>query len=272
MCCCQIWQANRNKLHFLLTQNEIIKTVTPRILINEIHPNQETGSEWVELLLVDEITVDLSLSDYTIFDNAKQIYKFTTEQFVNQLLVVELSGLNNDSDSVILKNNNAEIIDSFTYTKTQKGLSWSRVDLLGNFILTEASRNQANPTPTPSPSLSSNPTPTPIPTNKTPSPQPSPTVSNNTPAPTKEQIEVNPNPNQTIKAQTVTGSNHEYSYDLSKIKLVATDGSTIKRNNRLVVLSETEGQREIVNAIIGSSLIILSAVFLIYVKFKNKNR
>lgn len=238
-----------------------------KIIINEIHPNQESGSEWVELLATNEISEDFSLSGYAIFDSGKQIYKFTTEKFINQLLVVELSGLNNDTDDVILKNNNGEIVDSFTYTQTQKGWSWSRIDLDGNFLLTQPSKNQINPQPTPSlsPSLSQSPSPT-----LTTTPNPTQTATSPTPSPSpKESSEQKPI--QTDNDQKIENLSKNYIYDLSKIKLEATNSSPSAKNNRLVILSETKGQREIVSAIIGSSLIILSAVFIIYVKFKNRN-
>lgn len=226
--------------------------MSSQIIINEVHPNQESDNEWVEFLATETLPDDFSLNEYTIFDNSKQIYKFTTEKFINQLLVVELSGLNNDSDSVVLKNNKSEIIDSFTYSKTEKGLSWFRTEN-GNFLLGEPSKNQNNPIPSQIPS------PTPSPNyNPSTSPSPSPSQSlshallSSSPTPSINQTKINNRP--------------QYVYDLKKVKLEATESSLEKRNNRLVILSETEGQREFVNAIIGSSLIILSAVFIIYVK------
>lgn len=239
-----------------------------KIIINEIHPNQESGSEWIELLIENETAVGFSLNNYTIFDNSKQIYKFTTEEFVDQLLVVELSGLNNDTDSVVLKNNNEEIIDSFTYIQTQKGMSWSRTDPEGNFLLTQPSKNQINPqpTPSPSPSLSQNPSPT-----LSTTPNPNQTVVSQTPSPSLKESSTEHKTTPINNIQKTENLSKNYIYDLKKIKLEATDSSPSTRSNRLVILSETEGQRDILNAIIGSSLIILSAIFIIYVKFKNRN-
>lgn len=241
------------------------------IIINEIHPNQEDGSEWIEFSFIGDSADGLDLNNYTIFDNSKQIYKFSTEQFTDKLLVIELSGLNNDNDSVILKDNNGEIIDSFTYTKTQKGLSWSRNEA-GDFILGEASKNQINPSPTQAPSPTS---PVPSPSSSL-SPKPSQAFSTITPTLNPSQSQINTN--KTTDNQLIENNKQEtldlrepYVYDLSKIKLEATESSLAKRNNRLVILSQTEGQRHFLNAIIGSSLIILSAIFLIYVKSKNKN-
>lgn len=232
--------------------------MSSQIIINEVHPNQESDNEWIEFLATETLPDDFSLNEYTIFDNSKQIYKFTTEKFINQLLVVELSGLNNDSDSVILKNSNGEVIDYFTYSKTEKGLSWFRTEN-GNFLLGEPSKNQNNPIPSQGPSLSPSPSHTPSPNyNPSTSPSPSPSQSlspallSNSPTPSISQAKINIRP--------------QYVYDLKKVKLEATESSLAKRNNRLVILSETEGQREFVNAIIGSSLIILSAIFIIYVK------
>lgn len=231
-----------------------------QILINEVHPNPESGSEWIELWLTDETEV-ISLENFSIFDNARQIHKFTNEQFVNQLLVIELSGLNNDSDNVILKNTENETLDSFTYDKTEKGLSWSRCEPNNSFVLTSPSRNLINPTITNSPTPIATPTTTlsPTPTlTQTIINSLTPTVTPNT-KPSKKPL-LNSNTKELLKK-----------YDLSKIKLNYVDKKTQERQLRLVFIGEQLGQAEIMNAIIGSFLIILSASFLLYVKIKNKH-
>ena len=233
-----------------------------KILINEVHPNPESGSEWIELWLTDQ-TENFSLTNFTIFDNIRQIYKFSNEQFVNQLLVVEVSGLNNDTDSVILKNAQNEILDSFTYEKSEKGLSWAKDEISNTFILTHPSRNLINPivanslTPTVAPSTTLVPTLTPNPMQITTSNTgPSNVASENS----LETSSNNQNTNQIVKK-----------YDLSKIKLSSSDLEMQKRQLRLVFIGEQLGQVEVINVIIGSFLIILSASFLLYVKIKNKH-
>ncbi|MBU1033562.1 hypothetical protein KKI22_01255 [Patescibacteria group bacterium] len=225
----------------------------PQILVNEVYPNPETGSEWVELIVTEKIAEDFSIEDYTIFDSYHQIYRFSDdEQFLNQLLVVEVSGLNNDQDSVIIKNATGNIIDSFSYTETEKGLSWAREIDSSIFSLSEASCNLVNPLITPAPTEEPNPTISPTAT-------PTPTLST---IPTANPTNPAPSPKKTKK--------YHY-YDLSKIKLESQDKIFENRTGRLVFFGKKQGQAEVLGAIIGSSLIILSALFLIYAKVKSKH-
>lgn len=241
------------------------------IYISEIHPNPETGSEWIELSTSEPMDNNLNLANYSIFDSYHQIHKFTNEQFSNRLLVVELSGLNNDQDSVILKNENGEIIDSFKYTTTQKGLSFARDEMSDTFTIEVASKNQVNPSESPTPSLEPSPTITPT---------SSPTTVKASPTPSEKPISLEPSisitntsaivdTNQTKTTnQNIKTKYHDY--DLNQIKLKTEDKSFTERLTRLVFLGKNQGQAEIINAIIGSSLIILSSLFLIYAKFKKK--
>lgn len=233
------------------------------ILINEVHPNPESGSEWIELLCTNEETSqNFNLTNFTIFDNIHQIYKFNNESFTNQLLVVEVSGLNNDTDSIILKDTQGNVLDSFTYNKTEKGLSWSRDDINNTFILVAPSKNLKNPI------LTTTPTPTNTPTNiPTTSLAPMPTATTEPTATaikssTQEELE---------KYSTIDNKQIFQKYDLSQIKLNSHDREMQNRELRLVFLGEQLGQVELVNAIIGSFLVILSASFLLYVKIKNKH-
>ena len=238
----------------------------PQIIINEMHPNPESGNEWIELWIDgDATTIDnFSLNNYTIFDSLRQIYKFTNEKFVNQLLVVEVSGLNNDQDSVVLKNEAGNTLDSFSYTTTQKGLSFARNLETGNFELENPSKNQINPVKTPAPTtsitpaieeLSSSPTPEFIREITTPSITNTPTITQGL-KPTLSPI--------------IKSAQKYHEYDLSKVQLITRENIFKERLTRLVFLGKNEGQAEIINAIIGSLLIILSSAFLIYVRTKNK--
>ncbi len=237
------------------------------ILINEAHPNPESGNEWIELYITQEPAEEFSLNNFTLFDSARQIYKFTNQQFINQILVVEVSGLNNDSDSVILKNSNSEILDALTYDKTEKGLSWSRNLTDNTFALTAPSRNLINPTPTPTttptltPTATSTPTITPT-TTAVPIPTSTPKITSVS----------NSNNLTSVQTTTMTASNKSvvrHLIDLDKIKLSSHDKSYLNRNLRLVFLNESLERNLIINAIIGSSLIILASLILIYGKIKN---
>ena len=230
--------------------------MSSQILINEVFPNPETGNEWIEFIISDEANQSPDLKDCTIFDSYHQIYKFNDEQFTEQLLVVEVSGLNNDQDSVILKDSKGNVLDSFSYTQTQKGFSWSK-NTDKNFVATEPSRNQINPDnavveeiPEPSTTMQ----PVSIPPTTTPSPSLSPTPTNA--AANKLTINILPS---------------YHAYDLSKIKLTSEHKNFKERQTQLVFLGKNEEQSKILNAIIGSSLIILSSLFLIYVKVKNRH-
>ena len=242
-----------------------------KISINEIFPNPETQNEWVELKIDEETNQNSSLVNYTLFDSYHQICKFNNEQFTNQLLVVEVSGLNNDQDSVVLKDDIGNILDSFSYTQTQKGLSWSKDDN-GNFIISEPSRNQINPSKTPTPTnIETSPSiePTQI------SPSPSTSISSSSSpslSPTKSvAAKSTANAKKEDIKQTISISSNYHSYDLNKIKLTSEQKIFKERLTRLVFLGKDEEQARVLNAIIGSSLIILSALFLIYVKVKNRH-
>lgn len=262
------------------------------IVINEIYPNPESGSEWIELKINEPSEQEISLRDYTIFDSYHQIYKFDVEQFSDQLLVVEVSGLNNDQDSVILKDENANILDSFTYTQTQKGLSFARQEENGAFVLSEASRNQPNPQLTPTPtnllvtptssmvSLTQTPTPTATPSPPLPSISPSP-IPSPIPSPTPSPVVIlSIEPSSITKTEENLPTNiaflpdnsiNYHFYDLNKINLKTNAKDLTEQPTRLVLLGKNFKQTAILNAIIGSLLMILSSLFLIYVKVKSKH-
>jgi len=154
-------------------------------------------------------------------------------------------------------------LDSFTYDKTEKGLSWSRCEPNNTFILTSPSRNLINPTITNSPTPIATPT-----VNLTPTLTPTLTqIITNSPTPA---ITPNTKPSEKPLLNAGTKELHQ-KYDLSKIKLNDIDEKTQERTLRLVFIGEQLGQTEIMNVIIGSFLIILSASFLLYVKIKNKH-
>jgi hypothetical protein len=223
-----------------------------------VHPNPNSGTEWLEFYLTPETVTNFNLAGFTVFDNTRQIYKFNEEAFSNQLLIINVSGLNNDADSVILKDETGNILDTFTYEKSEKGLSWSRIPNENIFILSTPSYNLPNPAPSPTPTSTIAPTVT-----------PSSTV---TPS-----LTVSPTPGNTITPQPTFLSQLNLQQEkillqkLSKpesIKLISHNSDYQTRNLRLVFLSNSPKQSLIVNAIIGSLLIILSSAVLLYGKIK----
>lgn len=235
------------------------------IFINEVHPNQEDSSEWVELILLGEET-KVNLLNYTIFDNAKQIYKFSNEQFDNQLLVVELSGLNNDQDSVILKDNLGNVLDYFNYTSTTKGLSWTKIPGSSQFALMPPSRGLENPTPTPTPT----PSPTQAPTTAaTAAPSSAPTTSQSgTIKQTNNLEQDNAVPAEPILP--IKKIQYPY-YQLDKVQLQTAPIKKEERLSRLVIIGQKTATLELKNAIIGSLLLVFGACCLLYAKFKKNH-
>ncbi len=233
------------------------------MLINEIHPNPESGSEWIEFYANEQISENFNLNNYTIFDSYHQIYKFSNEKFSNQILVVEVSGLNNDQDSVILKDPNGNIIDSFSYTQTQKGFSFARSIATNIFAIETPSRNQTNPEKeiSISPSITA--------TNSSPT-DPSPSSSSITQAKIANQTKETDDAQINLKKETKIKSSN-FNYDLNKIQLLAQEKEFTDRRIRLVFLGQNQGQVNIINAIIGSSLVVFCSFFLLYVKIKNRH-
>jgi len=138
--------------------------VNAQVIINEIYPNPNTGEdEWVELYnpdtqaidLLDWKLWDLESSPGIAYDFAQSIMLESHGFFVLSLHNI----LNNTGDTLLLKNPQDELIDTFGYTSSAKGFSWARNP--GNFAtLFQASptKGETNlaPTPTPTPTPTSN--------------------------------------------------------------------------------------------------------------------
>lgn len=145
--------------------------VSASIKLTEVHPNPLSGSEWVEIL--NDSTEPQSLQGWSIEDQLSSpsvAFSFTTQVLLPQsYLVIELptSKLNNTADGVTLKNATGQVIDTFSYTSTTAGLSWSRPSSSNDWIQTQPTPGFTHPQTTPSP--------TPTPTS-TPSPSPSATT------------------------------------------------------------------------------------------------
>lgn len=238
-------------------------SVSTQITINEVHPNPISDAEWVELQLIgDPLTTNLN--QYTLHDSTRQIYQFTTESFnPTNLLVVSVSGLNNDQDRVILKDTLGTIIDEFSYTTSTKGLSWARM-VDHTFVLTQPSKGETNPHITPSPTPTTTPAQNPIspsPTTITPSPKAN-TTTHPTPEPSRQTT------NSTIITIPTLPLNTPYAfYALTDIQL-ATTSSTTTSLNRLVLIEASDNQLILRNAIITSLLVIVLSSYLLYVKYK----
>ncbi|MFZ1619864.1 MAG: lamin tail domain-containing protein [Microgenomates group bacterium] len=163
-----------------------IPTSIPEIVINnvylsEVYPNPNDGeNEWGEIY--NDNSFPVTLSNWSIDDventgaNPKS-FSVTIPAYSFQVVDFTSSVFNNDGDEVRLINNRDLLVDSFTYTSSQKGLSIGRISFLSSgYCLQIASKNISNnecmviesPTPTVTPT----PTTTPL---QTPTPLPSPT-------------------------------------------------------------------------------------------------
>ncbi len=239
------------------------------LIINEVFPNPSAGSEWVEILQLGESPINSTdYSNFTISDEGRVIYQFSgDENWLGKLLLIELSGLNNGGDSVVLKNAEGLIIDEMTYSSSQKDMSWLRTDTENpSFILGKPSPLALNITPSPStkPTL----TPTSVPS-ITPISNPSPIISTDQNQENEqklklEQISKPPDKQQeTLNNQDIS-EKYFANYQNFKNLNIKCQNSQHFSNSRLVFLGQRILKTATVNAIIGSSLFIVAAILLSY--------
>jgi hypothetical protein len=160
------------------------------IVLNEIYPAPTTGeSEWIELY--NNENKYINLSQYRLFDLAGNEIKISTDSAPPLGFVLANSStiLNNDGDTIRLKNNVGEILEVATYSGSfTPAKSFVKCPDGGNnwFVLSVSTKNTSNeiackvltPTPTsptetplPSPQITQSPTgeptQTPVPTQET---------------------------------------------------------------------------------------------------------
>lgn len=161
--------------------------VEAQVIINEVFPAPEQGSEWIELYNPNSQEVELDgwwLEDQ--LSSPTVVARLENEILLAQnFLVIELSSakLNNSADGVVLKNSQAEVIDQMSYKSSRAGFSWSK-NTAGFFELTLPTKNMINIFPSPSPTIAPSPTPTssPTPTPNITKSKPTPTTNKTTPA------------------------------------------------------------------------------------------
>ncbi len=105
---------------------------TSTLCLGIISPAPTQGYEWVAFRGLTPSTTN-ALIGWSLFDAQGSLLKFATSTTLlwdesTQTMRVELrsSRLNNDGDSVILKNPTTEIFDQFIYTKTDHDQRWMR--------------------------------------------------------------------------------------------------------------------------------------------------
>lgn len=176
----------------------ILSTARAEVIITEILANPETGTEWIELAILGEETVDIS--NFTLYDTVSSpslllTFPEPTLLLPNTAHVFEISGskLNNTGDALVLKDVTLSTVLEQSFGPSTKGLSWQRSLATSEYselpptpgVLIAASTPSPNPEPSPSP---------------TPSPQPSPTVVPNAPDNPDQMQEIH-SPTKTSKEQ-----------------------------------------------------------------------
>ncbi len=185
-----------------------VNTVSAKIWLNEIYPApQSPEKEWIELY--NDEDKEINLSGYSLIDEPPANNKITLETTLipphGFIITSSYNVLNNTGDTVILKDNLGEIIETATYSGTftsDKTFAKCPDDTGSWYALTTITKNSSNETAclvlTPTITL------TPSPTTELPTPtlQPIPT-----PSYTSEVLEVTPT------VQTPTLTNQPLTYD-----------------------------------------------------------
>ncbi|HQM16104.1 MAG TPA: lamin tail domain-containing protein [Candidatus Woesebacteria bacterium] len=162
-----------------------------QVQINEVLPDPTEGEEAIELIINSSSQDDgpFLLAGWSLWDELNTpslLHQFESEQLSSgEFLVVYCHNkLNNGGDGVVLKDNWGEIKDHFSYSETQKGLSYSRISPNETFFVITPStlglpniRPTLSPTPTMTHSPTSSPTPSIALSSLAPSPSPTPTPS-----------------------------------------------------------------------------------------------
>jgi hypothetical protein len=251
-----------------LNNNIEVNGLISALIINEVFPNPSSGSEWIEILQIEEEAFSPEqYNNFTISDEGRVIYQFDgNESWLEKLLLIEVSGLNNDGDSVILKNTEGLIIDEMSYQTSKKDLSWLRISTENSsFVLGNPSPLALNLIPLPTDEPLATPTPSPIPS-ITPTQTPNPTNNDKQNQDNKESNETNDDQNKTediLKHQEIAKKYFSNYQDFKNLTIKCQNTQHFP-NSRLVFLGQKILKRAVVNAIIGSSLFLIAALLLSY--------
>jgi hypothetical protein len=142
------------------------------VVISELLPAPTDSSqphgeqEWVELYNTSDAAVDLE--GWILEDSLSQpstIAQLSGELAGTSFLVIPLDStvLNNNGDTVILRDSSSVARDQLQYSSSSPGMSWSRTALEASAEITETTPSPGTatllPSPTPSPSPSPSPSP-----------------------------------------------------------------------------------------------------------------
>ena len=116
------------------------------IILTEVMPNPSSGNEWIEILNNNDCFI--FVDNWKIVDDsgkARSIGSTQIAPFSYFVYTISSHYLNNDSDSVkIIDSNNLSIGNTFSYTYTKKGYSFSYQMDEGKWCLTEISKEADN--------------------------------------------------------------------------------------------------------------------------------
>ena len=272
-----------------------LKLAKAQVLINEVMANPTEGEEKVELTIDPNSNIDqIDLENWSLWDELSQpssLHQFESIQLIkSQFLVIEINGkLNNDGDSVTLKNSVGEVISKFTYAQTEKGVSFCRLPtdfdpFSQNFIAGTPSFGQANPVPSSTPSTALSPASSPLPlVNTTPtaaainnSVTAPPTMTHIPATPTPmilKQIEKWPSPSapplnpSLLKKIQEKISSLENQYAAQKI-LFTPSAKLLLKKDRQSFTTQSRSPKAVMFVIIGG-LCFISASYLLYESKKN---
>lgn len=147
----------------------LISFLASGILLNEIMPHPSPGNDWVELF--NPTTETVNLSGWKLFDTTSSMKNLSGSLDPNSFTYFDVSNrLNNGGDTITLKDQSNQDIDSYSYTgdpginvsigRNPDEGSWSTLEFSskGTPNINTQPSPTPSPSPFPSPSPSTNPT------------------------------------------------------------------------------------------------------------------
>ncbi len=227
------------------------------VVLNEIFANPvDENEEFIELYNSGDQAV--IISGYKVADLSKSFAINEATMAAKSFYLLKKAdtkiALNNDTETVTLKDSGDLTLDSFSYDGTIEGKSYSRLADGGNWLAgtepTTLSANQAPPSPTPSPSVSPSPNPSTEHTN--PSPSPSTSLGNLDPSPSPS-----PSPSHKIKSISLLSPLPELTLGTQSASLPPSVNSSIDWQLPLILLAA------------GAGIILTTAVIIVKLWRKN---
>lgn len=106
-----------------------VNTKTGKIILSEFMPNPDGGQEWVELYNPNSFDIDIGGWKIDDIEGASSPFKIPENIKINAKsfkLFSFSSKLNNSGDSVRLINKGGSVLETYTYDKTTKGVSFAK--------------------------------------------------------------------------------------------------------------------------------------------------